>query len=172
MSINFTFAGESIGNGKMSRIFILVALWVFAQTLAAQNPPLVPPFRYVCVETIDYSGVKDIFQVSLFTRKWAIQNGYEVITDYRNNWPEEARKDSCSVMTIKLHTHDRYRGKYRTSLFVVDCKSDTVFQTTGKSIGPTAAEGFQNAASVALKDLKKQLITNRQVAKKEKKDKS
>lgn len=156
----------------MSRIFIFVVIWVLAHTLAAQMAPQVPPFRYVCVETIDYSGVRDIFQVSLFTRKWAVENGYEVITDFRNNWPEGARKDSCSVITIKLHTHDRYRGKYRTSLFVVDCKNDTVFQTTGKSIGPTDAEGFQNAASAALKDLKKQLVTNREVAKEEKRSKN
>ena len=157
---------------KMSRIVLLVALWVLAHNGTAQMPPLVPSFRYVCVETIDYSGVKDIFQVSLFTRKWAIQNGYEVITDYRKNWPEYATKDPCSVITIMLHTHDRYRGKYRTSLFVVDCKSDTVFQTTGKSIGPTDAEGFQNAASAALKDLKKQLLSNNEVAKKEKRGKN
>lgn len=147
----------------MRKAIIIIFLGMAPLYYCFSQPPI-PPFRYVSVETIDYSGVKDIFQVSLYTRKWVVENGYHIISDNKSYWPEDAKADSCQVITVKLHTHDRYKGKYKTSLYLVGCGQDTVFQSEGKSMGPTDAEGFQNAAFEALKELKKALLAGNETA--------
>ncbi len=154
---------------KVKRAAVLIVFFGLAGIARAQDTPAIPPFSYVCVETLDHSGVKDMFQVSLYTRKWMLQNGYQVVADNKASWQEEVRMDSCNVLTVKLLTHDRYKGKYRTSVFMVDCRQDTVFRAEGKSMGGTDAEGFQNAAFVALKEFRKELTAQSERAQKQKK---
>lgn len=134
------------------RICVLFFLLSVSTHLHAQK---FPDFKYISVETIDYSGVKDMFQVSVFARRWFTYAGYTVVSDNPAYWSDEVKKDSCSVLTARLKTHERISGKYRTSLYMVDCKADTVYQTEGKAMGPTAPQGFQNAAMVAMKTFQK-----------------
>jgi len=137
----------------------------------AQENRIIPPFRYISVETIDYSGVKDMFQVSLFARKWFTYEGFELISETPKYWSPEITKDSCSVLIARLQTHERIKGKYHTTLYMVDCKEDTVYQSDGKAMGSSPAQGFQYAAAEAMKLFKKDHVAIHG-ADKEKKEKN
>lgn len=158
---------------KMKRVILVVVLSMALSCFTnAQTAPPIPPFQHVSVETIDYSGIKDMFQVSLYARRWLTIEQFHLIGDTRENWDAEIRQDSCSVMTFKLETHERISGKYHTSLYLVDCKSDTVYQSDGKAMGSSPAQGFQYAAEAALKDFKKDWEKGQEPTKKSKKRKN
>ncbi len=140
----------------MKKVSLVVMLSVAISNLAyGQKETTIPPFKHVSVETIDYSGIKDMFQVSLYGRRWLTAHQFHLIGDTPNNWDAEIKADSCSVLTFKFETHERISGKYHTSLYLVDCKSDTIYQSDGKAMGSSPAQGFQYAAEAALKDFKK-----------------
>ncbi len=157
----------------MKRVLLVLALSVpFSFSSHAQEAQVIPPFKYVSVETIDYSGVKDMFQVSLFARKWFTYEGYEIVADTPKFWSPDVKKDSCSVLVAKLLTHERIKGKYHTTLYMVDCNQDTVYQSDGKAMGSTAPQGFQYAAAEAMKLFKKDLIEATKQAEKGQKEKN
>lgn len=156
----------------MRKIYLgLSMLLLLSIGAVAQTPSAIPPFKYVVVETIDYSGLKDMFQVSLYARRWLTLEQFELIGETREYWKEEVKQDTCSIVTVKLQTHERISGKYHTTVYLVDCKKDTVYQSDGKAMGSTPAQGFQYAAQAALKDFLKDWEKAQEAKAKSKKEK-
>lgn len=155
----------------MRRIYLgLAMLLPLSSSAVAQSQATIPPFKYVVVETIDYSGIKDMFQVSLYARRWLTLEQFELIGETPDYWKEEVKKDTCSIVTVKLQTHERISGKYHTTMYLVDCKKDTVYQSDGKAMGSTPAQGFQYAAQAALKGFLKDWEKSQEAKSKKEKD--
>lgn len=89
--------------------------------------------KYVIVPLKFYKFDKiDIYGLSSTTTKLFVEDGYTVLTDSKQAWPEELKKNPCKAIYTQTNDISPLLGLTKVELVVMDCYQNILYKAQGK----------------------------------------
>lgn len=122
----------------------------YANPLQAQEIADLNRYKYVIVEMLIYKNNQiDIHNVSAYVRKKFLDNGFLIIAENPESWPEDLKHNPCLTLYCNINTTSRLFSKYKLEIELINCRDDLVYSKMGSGDGYTYEEAFQDAADKA-----------------------
>ncbi|WP_291934591.1 hypothetical protein [Chryseobacterium sp.] len=126
---------------------ISVVMLAVCSTLALGQK--VSDYKYVSVPATFESFKKEDFGLVNYLTKSLTGKKYVILSTDKDEWPSEARGNSCNVLSADLQK-DKSLFKNKVTLELKDCKGKVVLESKGSSDIKEFEEGLQDALKQAL----------------------